>query len=361
MKSLRILSSQSIPKRNLGIRRFDPHHQFHSSFHLDDGHSLYHRQSNTTSFSWTQRRCLAIRIIHREPEDSTEYSRHRRVPEKSTRYSRDVPRYAREDNLTDQRDWNPPSVDKILKKLEANLESVTKFDRSLEDLSKTVRDTKKALTTHQLYQLNQIIRKWNVTNDYPVRQCARVLMFLGNSIISTRTEQETEIVVFIVDKFFEQYQKSFRWFALFLTGMRRVGYSGSSLTTTHREKVLDSLAELRRGSDERAYAELIAGLSGLGFTWNEINEPGKQNLLHQLDSLRMDFSVRSIISVIFNFGKMGANLKETDQKATVMELVGIALKVIERDDGEGHLDVLREVRYCLRKRLLYLLIFFFFF
>jgi hypothetical protein len=147
-----------------------------------------------------------------------------------------------------------------------------------------------------------------------------------------------------VDKVLEKNQQSFRWFGLFLTGIRGLNYSGALLKSNHRQRILESLSELKEDSRERSYAELISGIVDLGINWREINEAGQQNLLHQLDSLEAKFTVNSLFSVIFNFGKLGVNLKETCYKQTVIELVGKALDEIEDSSGKGKLDLPRVVR-----------------
>jgi hypothetical protein len=146
-----------------------------------------------------------------------------------------------------------------------------------------------------------------------------------------------------VDKVLQRNQKSFLWFAFFLSAIKRLKYSGSLLTSNHRQRILKSLSELVEDGDERAYSELLGGIVGVEINWKEISEMGKRNLLKHMESKKEEFTADTIPSVLFNFGKLGVDLKETGNKKTVVELVEKALQDIAKDNGKGKLDLPRVV------------------
>jgi hypothetical protein len=104
------------------------------------------------------------------------------------------------------------------------------------------------------------------------------------------------------------------------------------------------LSELKEASsNEKTYSELLSGIVGLGIHWDEINEGGKGNLLNQLEVLKSKLTADVIYSVLFNFGKLEVNLKESAYRKTILELTVRALKEIEKDNGQGKLDSPRVV------------------
>jgi hypothetical protein len=118
---------------------------------------------------------------------------------------------------------------------------------------------------------------------------------------------------------------------------------GHFLNEKHRQRIVGLLGELGEESTERAYSELLSGIIGLGIRWEDINVDGKQNLLNQLEALKSKLTVGHICPILFNYGKLKVKLKESPYKKTVLELVMKSLKEIEKDNGQGKLDLPRVV------------------
>jgi hypothetical protein len=310
MRSWRILFSRGIPKRNLDFRRFDSHHQFHSSLHLDDHHSFC-RDSITTGFSLLQNRCQTTNI------------------NRGTVYS----------------ERNSLNINVLVQSL---MEDLRKGDfRNFDSnrrllLPKAGISSKIALTQEQTQRLTLCLKEWN-NQDHSLKEYPSVLKFMAVLKFSALNEAQKEIIVAIVDKFLKKKQQSFYWFALFLSGLRGLNYSGALLKSNHRQRILESLSELNEGNDGRAYSDLLIGIGGLRISWKDYCEAGQRNLLNQLESVKETLDARSICTVIFNYGKLGANLKETGHKKIVIELVEKGLKEIDDDIGKGKLDLSREV------------------
>jgi hypothetical protein len=309
MRSWRIFFSRGIPKQNFEIRRFNSHHQFHSFFHLDDHHSFYdHHQwsintSRTASFSLTQQRFQTTNIIRGAESTSL-------------------------------------GIDEQLQRLKDNVKK-QEFDQFVNHMDQLSR-TAAALTQNQNQQLISTLKEWN-QDDHSDREYAYILKSLANLKFSVTIREQRDIVVAIVDSSLAKGHLSSRWFALFLSGLRRLKYSGSLLNEKHRQRIVRSLGELKDDMHEKAYAELLSGLVGLGIHWNEISEAGKGNLHNRLEVLKSKLTADVIYSVLFNFGKLEVNLKESPYKKTILELTARALKTIERDNGQGKLDLPRVV------------------
>jgi transposase-like protein len=272
MQTAKIFFSRGIQKRNLDFRRFNSHLQFHSFFYSDDGRSFCRRDSITTGFSLLQNRW-----------QTTDINCNRVSSER-----------------------NAPAIDGLIQSLKEDVRKgdFRKFDINVELLSKTVFVSKAALNREQTQRFTLCLKEWNNQN-HSGRQYASVLKFMANLRFSVLNADQKELIVAIVDKFFEKNQQSFRWLGLFLTGIRGLKYSGALLKSNHRQRILESLSELKEDSHERSYAELISGIVGLGINWEEINEAGKRNLLNQLETVKATLTARNINTVIFNFGKLG--------------------------------------------------------
>jgi hypothetical protein len=177
------------------------------------------------------------------------------------------------------------------------------------------------------------------------RELHSILKSLANLQFSVTNREQRDIIEVIADTCFANGQLSSRWFGLFLSGLRRLKYSGSLLNEKHRQRIVGMLGELKKDCDERAYSELLIGISGLGIRWDEISADGKQNLLNQLETLKSKFTAKTFPNVLFNFGKLKVNLKVSPYKNTILELTLKALKEIEKDNGQGKLNLPREVSF----------------
>jgi hypothetical protein len=309
MQSWRMLFSRSNQMRKLDIRRFDFHHQFHS-FVQGDHSSSFHRHSILQSVSLVEKRFQTTKISG---------DRIAKVSTGSTYLE----------------------IDAMLHNLSENVKKgeFGKFDKTLDELSKTVTMSKVAMTQNQTQQLISSLKEWNKEN-HSEREYARVFKSMADLRISPFRADQEKVIISIVDKCLVEKQQSFRWFAVLLTGLRKLNNSGSLLQNSHRQRILESLSELKKDSHEIAYNELLSGIVGLRINWDEISETGKLNLLNQLKALLTKFTPDFIYSVIFNFGKLGVNLKETGHKKTIIEL---ARKAFKQENGKGKLDTPRAV------------------
>jgi hypothetical protein len=236
-------------------------------------------------------------------------------------------------------------IDDLLLKLSENAKKGKSgnFADIIEVLNKLVSVSKTPLTENQSQQLISSLKEWT-KKDHSDQQCANVLKFIANMQISSFSAEQKEIIIAIVDQFLKNKQQSLRWFALFLSAIRELTLSGILLKTRHKQRIVESLSELRKDNDERSYSELLSAIVDLEINWVEINEAGQRNLLNQLESPASTIlSAECIHQIIFNFGKLGVNLKRAGYKKIVVELVGKTLKEIEKDNGKGKLEVFRVV------------------
>jgi hypothetical protein len=319
MQSLRIFFRRKVQKRKLDIRRYDFHHQFHSFLHFDD-HLCSHSRSVVGRFSLIQQRYR------------TTYSN-------SDRISRKFPA-----------DKQFLRIDDTLRRLNEDVlkEEFRSFDNGLYEFSENIRKTKTALSLTQTKHLVSTLWEWN-KKDHAEREYVRTLKFLANLNFSVFDPEHQAIVFAILDQCLQKKQESFRWFAMMLSGMRRLNYSGTLLQKSHKERILESLGKLKYERDESSFLELLSGITGLGIRWNEISDSGKQMLLRDLETNTTELSPRSIYEILFNFGKLGVNLKETNYNKAIIELVGKALNEIEESNGT---ELPREVSLIKKHDLL---------
>jgi hypothetical protein len=309
MRSWSIFFSRGIPKRNFDIRRFDSHHQFHSFFHLDDQHSFY--RQNATSFLLTQQRFQTTKFDgDRDPKVST--------------VKKDL------------------GIDEQLERLGGNVKrrEFERFEKNFGDFSRS-----RAMLNHnQSQRLISTLKEWhNAAPNLPEKDYARTIKKISDVKFSGTNKEHQDLIIALTDKFFEKKEHSFRWFALFLTGLKGLKHSGHFLNEKQRQRTMELFGELRKDCDERAYSELLSGIVGLRIYWDEISEAGKQNLLNHLEVLKSDFTADRFYTVVFNFGKLGVNLKNLPCKHTITKLTEKALLEMQGDNGEGMLNLSRVV------------------
>jgi hypothetical protein len=204
--------------------------------------------------------------------------------------------------------------------------------------------SKAVLSQNRNHQLISTLKEWN-QDDHSDQEYADILKSLADLNFSVMKQEQRDILLVLIGRFLDENQHSFRWFSLFLTGLRGLKYSGNLLNEKHRQRILGLLGQLKQDDDERAYSELLSGIVGFGIRWDEINEAGKRNLLNQLKVLESKLTVNRFGTVVFNFGKLAVKLKESPYKTTILELTASTLKEIENDNGQGKLDLPRTVSY----------------
>jgi hypothetical protein len=309
MQSLRIFVSRKVQKLNLDIRRYDFHHQFHSFLHFDDDRSFSQRRSTITHFSLMQQR---YQTTHTNNDT----------------ISRKFPA-----------DKQFLGIEDTLQRLKEDVvkEEFRTFDDRLYQFSENIRKSKTALNRTQIKDLISTLTEWN-KKDHAEREYVRTLKFIADLKFSAYNPEQKAIIVAIVGQCLQKKQESFRWFAMMLSGLRRLKYS--KLRYDHKKRILETLSELKYDRDESSFLELLSGITGLGIRWNEISDAGKQMFMHDLETDTKKLSPKSIDEILFNFGKLGVNLKETSYSKAVIELVGKALNEIEESNGT---DLPREV------------------
>jgi hypothetical protein len=252
----------------------------------------------------------------------------------------EVPKVSAERNVFD--------IGDMLQKLKENMEK-KEFEQFQMNMY-TFGRWKAVLTPDQNQKLIYTLKKWN-RDDHSDQEVANILKSLANLKFSVTNEEQQVILDVIILKFLGKSQLSFRWFALFLTGLRSLKYSGNSLKEIDPQRIEGLFSELKEDCDERSYSELLNGIVGLELRWDEINEDGKRNLLNQLEVLKSEITAESFPNVVFNFGKLKVNFKESPYQKTILELTMKALKEMEADNGHGKLNVPREVSMTLKLKL----------
>jgi hypothetical protein len=203
--------------------------------------------------------------------------------------------------------------------------------------------SKTPLTENQSQQLISSLKEWT-KKDHSDQEGVKVLKLMANMQISSFGAEQNEIVIAIVDRFLKNKQQSFHWFALFLSAIRELTLSGILLKNRHKQRIVESLSELRTNNDKRSYSELLRGIADLEINWVEINEAGQLNLLNPLEATtKLELTADCIHQIIFSFGKLGVNLEETRFKKTIIGLVRKAVTEIEKDNGKGKLEEVSRV------------------
>jgi hypothetical protein len=228
-------------------------------------------------------------------------------------------------------------IDDILQNLKEDAKKTEKLVWNLDQLCELAKaaadgDSTSPLTESQMHQLVSSLNDWNQGN-YSDLNYVQILKSLARLRFSVNNADQRAIIIDIVDKYLQRNQSSFHGFAIFLTAVQSMNYSGALMNHEHRQRIRESLNDLRFRSEE-----LLNAIKNLG---KEISEEGIQNLLIQLKPFEdKKFDVGRIESILMSLGKLGVNLQETNYKEIFLELTGKALIEIEEDSiRQGRRDL----------------------
>jgi hypothetical protein len=215
------------------------------------------------------------------------------------------------------------------------------FEKKFDDFSRI----KAILNRDQGQRLISTLKEWHNDNSkHSEQEYAKIIRCMADLKFSGTYRERQDLIIVLTDEFLEKKEHSFRGFALFLTGLRGLKYLGHFLNEKQRQRTVGVFNELKEDCNEKVYSELISGIVGLGIHWDEIYETGKQNLLNQLEPLKSEITANGVYNVVFNFGKLGANLKNLPCRLTIIELTEKAMTEMQADNGQGKLKLPRAVR-----------------
>jgi hypothetical protein len=231
-------------------------------------------------------------------------------------------------------------VDELLQRLEEHVKK-REFGQ-FENIVYKFSTSKPVLTPNQNQQLISALNGW-IKDDHSEQEYAMILKSLASLKLSLKNRGQPDIIVEVVEDFLEKTPQSFRWFAVFLFALKGVNFSGRALHEKYRQRIVELLGDLKEDRDGKAVSELISGIVGVGIRWGDINEAGKRNLLNQLEEIKSEMTADHLCQILFSFGKLGVNLKESPSKKTILELTAKELEEVEKDNGQGKLKISRTV------------------
>jgi hypothetical protein len=192
---------------------------------------------------------------------------------------------------------------------------------------------------NQKDELVSVLKEWN-TFDHNDEERANVLRSLADLHFSVFNSTDKILIDKIMESYIEKRWKSTWSFSIFITAIKKLNYHWKILDETRKQEFLKLFDYItgRKKMTERGYTEILAGISGLGIRWSELNENTRRNLLDRIDEMKDQLIGFHLIAVIFHFGKLGAIIKESEQctphsqlEDSFMELVLKALEFIEVD------------------------------
>jgi hypothetical protein len=200
---------------------------------------------------------------------------------------------------------------------------------------KTEQLTSFSLTPQQKSDLGTIFKKWNRSFHYE-DEYPRILKRMSKMKFTAHSEEDNELIESLCEQYLKIEKKTARWFSLFLTAIRALNYKAPIISEEHLQFVRDSMIAVSqdRKMNEKDFIEIISGLAGLGIEWTELPEIAQNNLLIHMDNLSEYLVADYWKSILFNLGKMGANLASSSYKQKALQITMSTLKAIERDRND---------------------------
>jgi hypothetical protein len=193
-------------------------------------------------------------------------------------------------------------------------------------------------------EFTSLVRRWIASKHH--REYPSMLRTLGALKYSAARKEDLVLIDELINKYLKVKWKPVDEFALFFTALKVLNYKWKFINNWKRNLILEIFDKLI-GSKEmtgREYSEILGGFSGIDLDWNTIDKKSRTRFLFRLEEIKETIRGINLCSVLFNYGKLGINVKTLPPQieVTFLDIAMKALKVI-RDD-EGKLDKGREVK-----------------
>jgi hypothetical protein len=200
---------------------------------------------------------------------------------------------------------------------------------------KTEQLTNFSLTPSQKSNLGTILKKWNRSFHYE-DEYPRILKRMSKMKFTAHDDEDRQLIESLCEQYLKIEKKTARWFSLFLTAIRALSYKAPIISEDHLQFIRDSMTVVSqdRKMNEKDFTEIISGLAGLGIEWTQLPEIAQNNLFIHMDNLGEYLVADFWKSILFNLGKMGADLAGSDYKRKALQITMTTLKAIERDRND---------------------------
>jgi hypothetical protein len=253
----------------------------------------------------------------------------------------EVPRYQR----TAQASPNEKTTD-LINRLERNLKSQAfrKFEEDLKLLGQLAKN-RNALSFPQKKTLFTMMSEWN-TFDHGIRRRINILRSLNHLELSVlKSKEEKQLLDSLVVSCLTQSEgrMSGSLFSGLINSLKHSQYRwNDNMDRTMQTQLLTLLENLQMDEEltAREFSSIISALTGLGMNWKSLSEPAQNNILSIFISMEPKLQTSYLISIIYNFGKLGVKLKEIVE-VVFLRLVIKGLNTLVVDDSK---DKGREVK-----------------
>jgi hypothetical protein len=155
-----------------------------------------------------------------------------------------------------------------------------------------------------------------------------------DGILSARKNADKFVLDSLIVKYISSSSKSCFSFPLFVTSLKKLDYRWNLFDRDTKEKIFNlfdgiSEDEMLKG---REYGVLIAGIAGLGMSWNDLKEKTRKSLLGRLKNLFEQLGLSTLNVIIFNLGKLAVHLSPRDSIwETVLQMTIKILALIDKE------------------------------
>jgi hypothetical protein len=227
------------------------------------------------------------------------------------------------------------STSEFLAALKHNLASkdTGAFEDTLKNYSVQVRKPGSAKVSPETRkEIMTLVREWSkLTGLYHSR--ADVLRSLSGLQFSVKNPEEKALVEELIDGYLQQKDATVVGLSLskFFTALRFLQYEWRLLHGQRKQQIIPVFEQIHKNTQLRAreLSELISGLGGIGFNWNDLTDKGKQSLFKRLENTKEDFNGLDAVILIFNFGKLNARIRRNVSKETEQTFMLLTQKAID--------------------------------
>jgi hypothetical protein len=263
------------------------------------------------SISHSQRRCLSF-----------------------TTGTKEVPRYQR----TSLASPKEKTTD-LINRLESHLKSQAfrKFEEDLKLLGQLAK-YRNALSFGQKKTLFAMMNDWN-TFEHGIRRRVNILRSLNHLELSVlKSREEKQVLDSLVSTCLTQSEgvMSGSLFSGLINTLKHSQYRwNNNMDRTMQTQLMTLLENLQMDEEltAREFSGIISALTGLGMNWKSLSEPAQNNILSIFISMEPKLETSYLVSIIYNFGKLGVKLKEIVE-VVFLRLVIKGLNSLVVDDSK---------------------------
>jgi hypothetical protein len=193
-------------------------------------------------------------------------------------------------------------------------------------------------------EFTSLVRSWIASKHH--REYPSMLRTLGALKYSATRKDDLVLIDELLNKYLKVKWKPVDEFALFFTALKVLNYKWKFINNWKKNLILETFDKLIESKEMtgREYSEILGGFSGIDLDWEKIDKKTRTRFLFRLEEIKETLKGINLVSVLFNYGKLGVNVKSLPPQVevTFLDIAMKSLKMI-RDD-EGKLDKGREVK-----------------